>query len=211
METAHAEAIALHRWAVIAEATAAHLTPAERGAIVRAAAEKHHAHPDGTHGATRGTPSTAGSGNGGREGSKRSVLPPRTTGAVRAHPELFAEAAALRLELSSRSAAQIARILAARDGITVAEQTIRDQLRRRGLHREAVAAGGNAFGRYEASRPNERWITDVQSVIVEALFGPLLVASLQFSSVQFSSVRPTPRRPSGARNGWPTREMASRK
>jgi hypothetical protein len=89
METTHAEAIALHRWAVIAEATAAHLTPAERGAIVRAAAEKHHAHPDGTHGATRGTPSTAGSGNGGREGSKRSVLPPRTTGAVRAHPELF--------------------------------------------------------------------------------------------------------------------------
>jgi hypothetical protein len=95
----------------------------------------------------------------------------------------------LRLELASRSAAQIARILAARHGITVAEQTIRDQLRRRGLHREAVAAGGNAFGRYEASRPNERWITDVQSVIVEALFGPLLVALLQFSSFQFSSVQ----------------------
>jgi len=106
-------------------------------------------------------------------GRARSALscPPRTTGAVRAHPELFAEAAALRLELSSRSAAQIARILAARHGITVAEQTIRDQLRR-----------------YEASRPNERWITDVQSVIVEALFGPLLLPCC--SSVQFSSARP---------------------
>jgi len=116
------------------------------------------------------------------------------TGAVRAHPELFAEATALRLELPSRSAAQIARILAARHGITVAEQTTRDQLRRRGLHREAVAAEGTAFGRYEASRPNERWITDVQSVVVEALFEPLLVALLQFSAVQFSSVRPLPRR-----------------
>jgi hypothetical protein len=30
-----------------------------------------------------------------------------------------------------------------------------------GLHREALAAEPKAFGRYEAGRPNERWITDV--------------------------------------------------
>ena len=82
-------------------------------------------------------------------------------GVVRAHPELFAEAAALRLELPGRSAAQIASILYHRHGIRVAERTMRGQLRRAGLHREALAAEPRAYGRYEAARPNERWITDV--------------------------------------------------
>ena len=35
MDEAHAEAVALHRWAVIAEATSDRLEPAERGALVR--------------------------------------------------------------------------------------------------------------------------------------------------------------------------------
>ena len=83
------------------------------------------------------------------------------TGAVRSHPELFGEAAALRLELPGRPAAQIASILYHRHGIAVAERTVRGQLRRAGLHREALAAEPKAYGRYEAARPNERWITDV--------------------------------------------------
>ncbi len=82
-------------------------------------------------------------------------------GAVRAHPELFAEAAALRLELPSRSAAQIASILFHRHGIRVVERTVRAQLRRAGLHREALEAEPKVFGRYEAEAPNDRWITDV--------------------------------------------------
>ena len=71
---------------------------------------------------------------------------------MRAHPELFAEAAALRLELPGRSAAQIASILYHRHGITVSERTVRGQLRRAGLHREALAAEPKAYGRYEAAR-----------------------------------------------------------
>ena len=74
------------------------------------------------------------------------------TGAVRAHPELADEAAALRLELPTRSAAQISRILYARHGIRVAERTVRDQLPAEDLHREALAAEPKAFGRYEADR-----------------------------------------------------------
>src|SRR6266705_4234068 len=112
------EAIALHRWAVIAEAANGRLTALK--------------------------PS-----------------PRADTGTVRAHPELFAEAAALRLELPGRSAAQIASILYHRHGITVAERTIRAQLRRAGLHREALAAEPKAYGRYEAGRPHERWISVV--------------------------------------------------
>jgi transposase InsO family protein len=48
-----------------------------------------------------------------------------------------------------------------RHGVRVAERTVRGQLRRRGLHREALTAEPKAFGRYEADRPNQRWITDV--------------------------------------------------
>ena len=40
--------IALHRWAVIAEAANGRLTSSERGSVVRAIAARPHAHPDGT-------------------------------------------------------------------------------------------------------------------------------------------------------------------
>src|ERR1019366_2673348 len=147
MDSKGQDEVALHRWAVIAEAAGARLTGAERGAVVRQIAARDHQHPDGAR----------------RAGGLEALRPAERsdTGTVRAHPELFAEAAALRLELPGRSAAQIASILYHRHGIAVAERTIRAQLRRAGLHREALAAEPRAFGRYEAARPNERWITDV--------------------------------------------------
>jgi len=42
------EQVALHRWAVIAEAAGPKLTPAERGALARQIAARAHAHPDGS-------------------------------------------------------------------------------------------------------------------------------------------------------------------
>lgn len=156
------EQVALHRYGVIAEASNTRLSPAERGALVRQIAGRSHAHPDGTERRySRGTIDRwlREWRSGGLEALEPS--PRSDTGAVRAHPELYAEAAALRLELPSRSAAQIASILYHRHGVRVAERTVRQQLRRAGLHREALAAEPKAFGRYEAERPNERWITDV--------------------------------------------------
>jgi putative transposase len=155
------EEIALHRWAVIAEAVGQKLTPAERGALVRRIAARAHAHPDGSSRRySRGTIDRwlRAWRKGGLDALKPS--PRADTGVVRAHPELFT-AAALRLELPGRSAAQIASILYHRHGAAVAERTVRGQLRRAGLHRAALAAEPRAYGRYEAARPNERWITDV--------------------------------------------------
>jgi len=156
------ERIALHRWAVIAEAAGANLTGRERGALVRRIAARAHAHPDGSQRTysrqtiDRWLRAWRAGGLGGLKPAERS-----DTGLVRARPELFAEASALRLELPGRSAAQIASILYHRHGIKVSERTVRGQLRRAGLHREALAAEPKAYGRYEAAAANERWITDV--------------------------------------------------
>jgi putative transposase len=156
------EQIALHRWAVIAEAAGDKLTARERGALARQIAARAHAHPDGSSRSySRGTIDRWL--RAWRKGGLAALMPAERadTGTVRAHPELFAEASALRLELPGRSAAQIASILYHRHGIAVSERTVRGQLRRAGLHREALAAEPKAYGRYEAGAPNERWITDV--------------------------------------------------
>ena len=156
------EQIALHRWAVIAEAAGPQLAPAERGALARQIAARSHAHPDGSSRRySRGTIDRwlRAWRRGGLDALKPSAR--ADTGVVRAHPELFAGAAALRLELPGRPAAQIASILYHRHGVRVAGRTVRGQLRRAGLHREALAAEPKAHGRYEAARPDERWITGV--------------------------------------------------
>ncbi len=158
----HAEAVALHRWAVIAQAANPRLSPAERGAVVRATAGRAHAHPDGSE--RRYSRNTVDRWIRAWRAEGLDGLRPRAradAGVVRRSPELLDEAAALRLELPTRSAAAIADILWHRHGVRVAERTLRAQLRRRGLHREALAAEPKAFGRYEAARVNERWITDV--------------------------------------------------
>src|ERR1019366_1310154 len=190
------EEIALHRWAVIAEAAGAGLTPAERGALVRQIAARAHTHPDGSaRRYSRGTIDRwlRAWRKGGREALKPAAR--ADTGTVRAHPELFSEAAALRLELPGRSAAQIASILFRRHGIAVAERTIRGQLRRAGLHREALAAEPKAYGRYEAAHPNERRITDV-------LIGPWVPCPRRGGSVRarlFLIVADDARLPAGGR------------
>ena len=162
MDHKEQEQVALHRWAVIAEAANGKLTARERGALVRQLAARPHAHPDGS--SRRYSRVTIDRWlRAWRAGGLDALRPAERsdTGVVRAHPELFAEAAALRLELPGRSAAQIASILWHRHGIKVSERTVRGQLRRAGLHREALAAEPKAYGRYEAAAPNERWITDV--------------------------------------------------
>jgi putative transposase len=145
-----AEQIALFRYRVIAEAANPRLAPAERGRLVRALVRQAHQHPDGTlRTFSRGTLDrwTATYQARGLDGLR--PVKRADAGAVRRHPELLAEAAALRAERPARSAAQIAEIL-------------RAQLARKGLSRAALAAEpARSTGRYEAERPNERWIGDV--------------------------------------------------
>jgi len=162
MSTDAAEAVALFRYRVIAEATTPRLTPRERGRLVREVALAAYEHPDGsTRQYTRGTldrwvRAYREQGLDGLKPQPRSDL-----GVVRRHPELLEEACQLRAELPLRSAAQIGEILFARHGIRVARRTISQHLRQRGLHRAALAHQPRTYGRFEAERPNELWIGDV--------------------------------------------------
>ena len=156
------EDLALLRFRIISEAINPRLTPAERGHLVRELANQPYEHPDGsswTYSRVTLDRWIRAYREHGLDGLRP---PPRADlGVVRRHPELLEEACQLRLELPGRSAVQIGAILKARHGIHVPERTIREQLHRRGLHRAALAGQPRAFGRYEAERPNERWMGDV--------------------------------------------------
>ena len=156
------EDLALFRFRVIGEVTNPRLTPAERGHLVRELANQAHQHPDGSEWIYSRVTLDRWIRAYREHGLDGLRPPPRADlGIVRRHPELLEEACQLRLELPGRSAAQIAAILKARRGISVPERTIREHLHRRGLHRAALAGQPRVFGRFEAERPNERWIGDV--------------------------------------------------
>jgi putative transposase len=162
MERQDRERIALHRFGVIAEATPERFSSQERGANVRVIAARIHTHPDGSERSySRQTIDRWM--RAWRKGGLAALEPAERSdaGELRAHPGLFAEVAQLRLELPTRSSAQIASIVFHRHGVRISERTVREQLRRRRLHREALQAEPTVFGRYEAARPNERWVTDV--------------------------------------------------
>src|SRR5260370_5606252 len=96
MDNRQQEQVALHRWAVIAEAASGALTPAERGALVRQVAAPAHTHPDGTaRRYSRGTidrwPRAW------RSGGLGALQPsaPAAAGPVRAPPQPFRAAPAL--------------------------------------------------------------------------------------------------------------------
>ena len=158
------ETSALFRYAVIAEALNARLGARERGRLVREIAARVHTLPDGNQ-LMVSRPTIDRWLRAYKRDGLQGLQPQRRSdqGAIRRHPELFAEAADLRRELPARSAAHIADILKAKHGIEVAPRTIRDQLRRQGLQRGALGVDPVVYGRYEAEYPNERWIGDVLS------------------------------------------------
>jgi putative transposase len=157
------ERIALHRYGVISEAVAKRLTPTERGLIVRSLAQRSWTTPDGDE----------------RMYSRSSIdrfisayhrdglaglrpVPRADRGRGRINPELMAEAVRLRRELPAHSATQITEIIARVHGERLSERTVREHLVRAGVSRAALVADPErAFGRFEASRPNEIWIGDV--------------------------------------------------
>ena len=156
-----AEALSLWRYHLIAQALDPKLTGAERGQMVRRLAGDHHDPGGEIRRVSRNTLDRwirryRAEGLSGLRDRPRS-----DHGGTRTDPELLDEAIALRLEVPARSAAHISEIVAVRHGVRIAERTLAEQFRKRGLSRAELLRDGRTFGRYEADAPNERWIGDV--------------------------------------------------
>jgi len=155
------EALALWRYHLIAEALDPKLSGRERGQLVRRIAGDHEDPGGELRSVSRNTADRwirryRAEGLAGLRDQPRSDV-----GSARLDPALLDEAIRLRLEAPARSAAHISEIVSARHGVRIAERTLAEQFRRRGLTRGELLRDGRTFGRYEADAPNERWIGDV--------------------------------------------------
>jgi len=163
MEGDHDERMALFRYTVISEALDAGLSAAERGLIVRALAARTWTTPLGEERSfSRGT-IDRWIGAYRTDGLGALAPSPRTDrGRVRVERQWMAEAVRLRREVPARSAAQITEIIGRAHGVWLKERTVRAHLARSGVSRRALTEEpARAFGRYETSARNERWIGDV--------------------------------------------------
>lgn len=157
------EQIALFRFGVISEAVSPRLSPAERGLIVRNLAACTWLSPEGIERAfSRSTIDRWVSAyrRGGLDGLR--PAPRADRGRPRRQGPWLEEACRLRRALPSRSAASIVDIIARAHGVWLSERTVRAHLARMGLSRAHLGSPAErAYGRFEASRANERWIGDV--------------------------------------------------
>jgi putative transposase len=156
-----AEALALWRYHLIAEALDPKLGARERGQVVRRLAGDHENPAGEIRHVSRNTLDRwirryRAEGLAGLRDRPRS-----DKGGARLDPALLDEALRLRLEVPARSAAHISEIVRARHGVRIAERTLAEQFRRRGFTRGELLRDGRTFGRYEADAPNDRWIGDV--------------------------------------------------
>lgn len=158
---------ALWRYGLIQEALDPEITPARRGAIVRALAARAHPHPSGV--SRRVARSTLDEWiRAYRRGGFAALTPAERLVHPRTPLVMLEEAAALRREAPERTGALIAQILARRYGVEApSARTITRHLYRQGLSRERLLGPERAFGRFEAEAPNQMWSADV-------LHGPLV-------------------------------------
>jgi putative transposase len=158
---------ALWRYSLIREPADPRLSCGERGALVRLLAARLHAHPSGELRSV-GRSTLDDWIRAYRAGGFEALSPRQRASVPRTPRALLLQAETLRRENPARTAAQIQRIIeAANDGAGPSRTTIERHLRRQGLTRTALTGEHRAFGRFEASAPNELWIAD-------CLHGPMI-------------------------------------
>ena len=158
--------VALFRYSLIREAADLAVSHSERGFLVRELAGREHHGPDGR-------PVRVGRSSLDRwirawqKGGFDALFPqarsavPFTAGAV------LELAVTLKLEAPGRTAAQIAEIMRVSNGWAPSARTIQREFARQGLNTRPDGKPPQAFGRFEAAAPNDRWTGD-------ALHGPII-------------------------------------
>lgn len=162
--TERARRIGLFRYMLIREAADPSLTGRQRGALVRRLAQQEHIDADGRP--VRITRWTLDRWIlEWRQGGFDALVPSSRQSQPRTPPEVVELAMALKKENPDRTAAQVRRILRAQLGWAPDERTLQRMFHRTGLVALRTAKPADAFGRFEADRPNELWVGD-------ALHGP---------------------------------------
>ncbi|MDQ4049287.1 MAG: DDE-type integrase/transposase/recombinase, partial [Actinomycetota bacterium] len=154
--------IALFRYSLIREPADAALGTRQRGRLVRDLAAHEHVAPWGERVVvSRNTLDRWIRAY--RSGGFEALVPKPRAGVPLIPASVLALAEALKREDPARSAAHVAEMIREAEGWAPSERTVQRHLARLGLN-EAPAAR-QAFGRFEASAPNELWVGD-------ALHGP---------------------------------------
>src|SRR6266566_5097304 len=158
---------ALFRYGLVREDASERLSPRERGQLVRALAGRPVEHPSGELRAPARTTLDDWI-RAYRRGGFAALKPAERCPGPRTPVPLLRQAAALRRERPARRGAQIAEILRRVHGEAApSARTVERYLRAQGLSRARLAGRERAYGRFEASAPNELWVADV-------LHGPLV-------------------------------------
>jgi len=162
--------VGLFRYSLVREPADPALSKAERGALVRALAAAEHDGPDGRR--VRVGRSTLDQWiRAWRAGGFDALVPKPRLVEPRTPVEVLALAEACKREAPGRTAAQVAEVVgaamaAAGAGVGVpSARTIQRHLARLGLNTRPDGSPPRAYGRFEASTPNELWTGD-------ALHGP---------------------------------------
>jgi putative transposase len=163
---ARAEQVALFRYQLIREAADPALSTRQRGRLVRELAARAHPGPFGDEvvvsRATIDRWIRAW-----RAGGFAALAPPARQVTLRTDAQVLELAAALKRERPQRTAAQVARILRAHCGWAPSARTLQRHFERLELRTRPDGRPPQAYGRFEATRPNELWTGD-------ALHGPAI-------------------------------------
>jgi transposase len=161
---ARAEQVALFRYQLIREAADPSLSTRQRGRLVRELAAKAHPGPFGDPvSVSRETVDRWI--RAWRAGGFAALAPPARQVTPRTDAAVLELAAGLKREKPARTAAQVMRILRASCGWSPSVRTLQRHFERLELTTRPDGRPPQAFGRFEASRPNELWTGD-------ALHGP---------------------------------------
>jgi putative transposase len=159
-----ARAVGLFRYALVRSAADPALSPRERGALVRELATAEHVGPFGEP-VRVSRPTLDRWIRAWRVGGFDALVPDERRVQPRTQEQVLDLAAALKREKPHRTAAQVRRVVVAQLGWAPSERTLQRLFERLELNTRPDGRAPRAFGRFEASRPNERWVAD-------ALHGP---------------------------------------
>ena len=156
--------VGLFRYSLIREAADPALSKRERGRLVRGLAAREHTGPGGVR-VRLGRSTLDRWIREWRSGGFEALVPTPRAGVPTTPAAVLDLAVKLKREAPARTAAQVAVVMVAAEGQAPSARTIQRLFARLGLNTRPDGTPPQAFGRFEAAAPNDRWTGD-------ALHGP---------------------------------------